>query len=74
MAHHNERWGPKIKAQIDTNRARLVASYGEERAAYLADMQKNLVIFPNLVFNDNVGLTVRVIEPMSPSEIHVQAW
>jgi p-cumate 2,3-dioxygenase alpha subunit len=37
-------------------------------------MQKNLVIFPNLVFNDNVGLTVRIIEPIGPGEIHVQAW
>ncbi len=74
VAFHNERWGPKVKAHIEGNRARLEAKYGAERAAYLCEMQKNLVIFPNLVFNDNVGLTIRNIEPVSPGEIHVRAW
>ncbi|MET0985776.1 MAG: SRPBCC family protein, partial [Steroidobacteraceae bacterium] len=74
VAQSIERWGPKIKAQIDANRARLEAKFGVERAAYLAEMQKNLVIFPNLVFNDNVGLTIRVLEPVSVNEIHVRAW
>ncbi len=74
VAQHNERWGPVVKAQVDANYRRLVEKYGEERAYYLAQMQKNLVIFPNLVFNDNVGLTIRNIEPVSPNEIHVRAW
>ena len=74
VAHWIERWGPKVKAEIDTNRARLETRFGTERAAYLAEMQKNLVVFPNLVFNDNVGLTIRVIEPIGPNEIYVRAW
>jgi p-cumate 2,3-dioxygenase subunit alpha len=74
VAYWIERWGPKVKAHIDANRARLVARYGTERATYLAEMQKNLVVFPNLVFNDNVGLTIRVMEPIGPDEIHVRAW
>jgi p-cumate 2,3-dioxygenase alpha subunit len=74
VAHWVERWGPKIKEHIDANRRRLEERYGPERAAYLAEMQKNLVIFPNLVINDNVGLTVRVLEPVSENEIHVRAW
>lgn len=74
VAHWIERWGPKVKAQIDANRARLDVKYGTERAAYLAEMQKNLVIFPNLVINDNVGLTIRVLEPTGPNGIHVHGW
>jgi p-cumate 2,3-dioxygenase alpha subunit len=74
VAHWIERWGPTVKAHIDANRARLVAKYGVERAAYLSEMQKNLVIFPNLVINDNVGLTIRVLEPVGPDAIHVRAW
>lgn len=74
VAQHNERWGPAVKAQIDANYQRLLTRYGEERAYYLAQMQKNCVIFPNLVFNDNVGLTIRNIEPVAPNEIHVRAW
>jgi p-cumate 2,3-dioxygenase subunit alpha len=69
-----ERWPQKVKNQVAANRQRLVERYGEERAAYLAEMQKNCVIFPNLVFNDNVGLTVRVVNPASHNEIHVRAW
>ena len=74
VAYWIDRWGPEVKHHIDANRARLVERYGEERATYLAEMQKNLVIFPNLVFNDNVGLTIRNIEPVGPDQIHVRAW
>jgi p-cumate 2,3-dioxygenase subunit alpha len=74
VAHWLEVWGPKVKREIDANYARLVSNYGQERADYLAKMQKNLVIFPNLVFNDNVGLTLRVIEPTSAGTMTVRAW
>ena len=74
VAHWIERWGPVVKQQIEANRARLDAKYGKERAEWLSMMQKNCVIFPNLVINDNVGLTIRVIEPMGPNEMHVRAW
>ena len=74
VAHWLEVWGPKVKEQVDANYARLLAKYGKERADYLAIMQKNLVIFPNLVINDNVGLTVRAIEPVSANHITVRAW
>lgn len=69
-----ERWPQKVKGQVAVNRQRLIDRYGEERATYLAEMQKNCVIFPNLVFNDNVGLTIRVVNPASHNEIHVRAW
>ena len=46
----------------------------QERAGLIADVQKNMVIFPNLVINDNVGFTVRVIEPVSTNSMRVNAW
>ncbi len=33
-----------------------------------------MVIFPNLVINDNVGFTVRVIEPTGPNSMRINAW
>ncbi len=33
-----------------------------------------MVIFPNLVINDNVGFTIRVIEPVSTNSMRVNAW
>ena len=74
VAHWIEIWGPTVKKQIETNYQRLLERYGKERADYLAYMQKNLVIFPNLVFNDNVGLTLRVIEPTAAGTMTVRAW
>ena len=67
-------WGPTIKKEIDTKRAWLEDKYGKERAGYIADVQKNLVIFPNLVINDILAITVRVIEPESPNFMRVSAW
>lgn len=67
-------WGPDFKAEIDRSRAELVQKFGEKRAGLIADVQKNMVIFPNLVINDNVGFTVRVIEPTGPNSMRINAW
>lgn len=67
-------WGPKIKQEIDAKRAWLEKTHGKERADYIAETQKNLVIFPNLVINDIQAITVRVIEPEAPNLLRVSAW
>jgi p-cumate 2,3-dioxygenase subunit alpha len=67
-------WGPEVKREIDAKRAWLGDRFGKERADFIADVQKNLVIFPNLVINDNVGMIVRTIEPTSPTTMRVQSW
>lgn len=66
--------GQAVKPEIEGKYARLVERFGEERAKYIATTQKNLVIFPNLVINDILSLTVRVIEPESKDYIRVTAW
>jgi p-cumate 2,3-dioxygenase alpha subunit len=66
--------GRAVKPEIDAKYARLVERFGEERAKYIAETQKNLVIFPNLVINDILSTTVRVIEPEGPDFIKVTAW
>jgi p-cumate 2,3-dioxygenase subunit alpha len=67
-------WGPEVKKEIDAKRAWLAQRFGKERADFIADVQKNLVIFPNLVINDNVGMIIRTIEPTSPSTMRVNSW
>lgn len=66
--------GPGVKPEIESKYARLVERLGQERADYIANTQKNLVIFPNLVINDILSVTVRVIEPESKDFIRVTAW
>jgi p-cumate 2,3-dioxygenase alpha subunit len=67
-------WGPEIKKEIDSKRAWLERQFGKERADFISDVQKNLVIFPNLVINDNVGMIVRAIEPVSATSMRVNSW
>jgi p-cumate 2,3-dioxygenase alpha subunit len=74
VAQWNPVWGPKIKEEIDAKRAYLEKKVGKERADYIADCQKNLVIFPNLVINDILAATVRVVEPEGPDFMRVTAW
>jgi p-cumate 2,3-dioxygenase subunit alpha len=69
-----EEWGPEIKKEIDANRQRLTDKFGKEKADDICDLQKNAVIFPNLVINDILALTIRVIEPISATSMKVNSW
>lgn len=67
-------YGEDAKAEIDAIRAELVARLGPERAARVADTNRNLVIFPNLVINDGSSVTVRTFFPAGPAKMQVTAW
>lgn len=67
-------YGEEAKADIDAIRAELVARLGEARAARVADTNRNLVIFPNLVINDGSSVTVRNFTPVSPGRMKVTSW
>jgi p-cumate 2,3-dioxygenase alpha subunit len=67
-------YGDAAKAEIDEIRHELVARLGEKRASRVADTNRNLVIFPNLVINDGSSVTVRTFFPESVGRMHVTAW
>jgi p-cumate 2,3-dioxygenase alpha subunit len=67
-------WGLEVKKEIEAKRAWLEQRFGKERSDFISDVQKNLVIFPNLVINDNVGMIIRTIEPITPSHMRVNSW
>jgi phenylpropionate dioxygenase-like ring-hydroxylating dioxygenase large terminal subunit len=67
-------YGEDAKADIDAIRAELVGRLGEARAARIADTNRNLAIFPNLVINDGSSVTVRNFTPVAPDLMHVTAW
>lgn len=67
-------YGEEAKADIDTIRAELVKRLGEGRAARVADTNRNLSIFPNLIINDGSAVTVRFFYPMGPDRMRVTAW
>ena len=55
-------------------RQRLVEKYGEERTYRMADTSRNLIIYPNLVINDIMAITIRYFEPLAPDDMQVTAW
>ncbi|ALQ02622.1 p-cumate dioxygenase large subunit (CmtAb) [Pseudomonas brassicacearum] len=66
--------GAQFKEPIEAKKRALVERFGQERADYIGETQKNLVIFPNLVINDIMAVTVRYIEPEGPKFLRVNSW
>jgi phenylpropionate dioxygenase-like ring-hydroxylating dioxygenase large terminal subunit len=67
-------YGEEAKEDIAAIRRELVQRLGEERAARVADTNRNLVVFPNLVINDGSSVTVRNFFPVTPDLMRVTAW
>jgi p-cumate 2,3-dioxygenase alpha subunit len=67
-------FGEDAKAEIAGLRAGLVAKHGAERASRMADTNRNLLIYPNLVVNDIMSVTVRTFMPSAPDSMDVTAW
>ena len=67
-------YGEEAKADIDGIRSELVKRLGEGRAARVADTNRNLSIFPNLIINDGSAVTVRFFYPLAADRMRVVAW
>jgi p-cumate 2,3-dioxygenase alpha subunit len=40
----------------------------------MCETSHNLLIFPNLIINEIMAVTVRAFEPLTPDFMHVRAW
>ena len=67
-------YGEEAKPEMEEIRRELIARVGEDRAKRIADTNRNLVIFPNLVINDGSSVTVRTFFPQGPNKMQVTAW
>jgi p-cumate 2,3-dioxygenase alpha subunit len=67
-------WGEQGRIEIDAIHAQLAARLGAERAERLARRNRNMIIFPNLVVNDIMAITVRTFYPTAPDYMLVNAW
>jgi p-cumate 2,3-dioxygenase alpha subunit len=68
------RFGEEAKQELEDIKAEIIARVGAERAERVFNRDRNSVIFPNFVFNDNVGLLIRTFYPRSPTEMDIQSW
>jgi len=72
------RWVPSFgelsKARIEEKHRRVEERFGPERAFRMTQTSRNLLIFPNLIINDIMAITVRAFFPISPDYMEVNAW
>ena len=66
--------GEENREYIAAQRARLDDQCGSERGRQIAEDDRNLLIFPNLVINDIMGVVVRTITPISAGQTVVNQW
>lgn len=67
-------FGDEAREEIDRLRADLVDRYGAERAHTMAEVNRNLLIYPNLIINDIMAVTVRTLFSPTPDRVDVTAW
>lgn len=67
-------FGDDAKPELEAIRADLVEKFGKERAGLMCDVNRNLLIYPNLIINDIMAVTVRTFIPTSPTNVDITAW
>jgi phenylpropionate dioxygenase-like ring-hydroxylating dioxygenase large terminal subunit len=72
------KWDPLFGADAEPEMQRAAAvlaeRFGAERARKMTHTNRNLLIFPNLVVNDIMAVTVRTFMPTAPDHVEVSAW
>jgi p-cumate 2,3-dioxygenase alpha subunit len=67
-------FGEQRKAHFEQLRRGFDERFGPARARRICETSRNLGIFPNLVINDIMAVTVRTFFPVSPDYMEVNAW
>lgn len=67
-------WGEEGKKEVDKIKQRLVGRFGEEYARRIAEHDFNMLIFPNLVINNIMAITVRTFYPIAHDNMEVTQW
>ncbi|MFC3711230.1 aromatic ring-hydroxylating dioxygenase subunit alpha [Sphingoaurantiacus capsulatus] len=67
-------FGEASRGEIDTLQAEIMERLGPERGAVVATGDRNLAVFPNLVVNDIMAITVRTFYPAGPDRMVVTSW
>jgi p-cumate 2,3-dioxygenase alpha subunit len=72
------RWAPNFgeekKAKLEKLQRQFEERFGKEWAYKITQTSRNLFIFPNLIINDVMAITVRTFFPVSPDFMEVSAW
>ena len=67
-------FGEAKKAALEAVQRQFEARFGVERAYKITQTSRNLLIFPNLIINDIMAITVRTFFPRTPDYMDITAW
>ena len=67
-------FGEEAKDEIERIRTNLVERHGEALAHRMSKTSRNLLIYPNLIINDIMAVTVRTFMPSAPDLTDITAW
>ncbi len=67
-------WGEETRDVVQRLRQGLIQRFGEARGLRMAETSRNMIIFPNLVINDIMAITVRTFYPEAADRMTVSAW
>jgi phenylpropionate dioxygenase-like ring-hydroxylating dioxygenase large terminal subunit len=66
-------WGEDKGEIVEQLRAGLIKRFGDQRGTRIAEFSRNMLIFPNLVINDIMAITIRTFMPSAPDKMTVSA-
>lgn len=67
-------WGEQAREEVEAIERGLIARLGEARGRFIALGDRNTLIFPNLVVNDTLAVTVRTFYPTDVDQVEVTGW
>ena len=67
-------WGEQACAEIEAKKADLYRRVGPEVGDIVANTNRNMIIFPNSVINDQQTILLRTIVPLAHNLMLVRAW
>lgn len=67
-------YGEDAKAEIETLAEEIHTRLGPERGNIVVNGDRNVVIFPNLVINDIMAVTIRTYYPTDAGHMKINSW
>lgn len=67
-------WGEAAREEVEEIARDMVARLGETRGRFLANGDRNTLIFPNLVVIDTLAVVVRTFYPVRPDHVEITGW
>src|SRR5919197_667377 len=74
IARWTPMFGEEKRAELEAIYQQMVERFGAEWAYQMTQTSRNLLIFPNLIINDIMAITVRTFFPVAPDYIEINAW